>query len=128
VDTSGREVIPILFDIAEDFSRGSARVWLGPHSGFIDVAGRAIPDSKVAPKPRAKEDLPPEVVRMVDGRTEPVNDRRKYRGDLALVHLGGSRVTPMDGPSYWMGGAWYYVGRNGEVVVRMCQDSDDSCP
>ncbi len=125
VDTSGREVISLHFDRADDFCTGHAEVWIGERSFFIDANGKEIPASKIARQPHAKEDLPPEVVRIEDGRTQSVNERRRYRGELAAVHLGGKLVPVMDSPFYWTGGAWYYVNRKGEIVRRKCEDPEN---
>lgn len=119
VDKLGREVIPLAFDKADDFRAGQAEVRVGERSFVIDATGAEIPPSRISRKPRPREDLPPELIRAEGGTRHRVNDRRPYGGELAVVHLGGSRVY--DAPMR-SGGAWYYVNREGVVVRRMCED------
>ena len=42
IDTSGKEVIPLKYDNADDFSEGLARVKLNGKCGYIDTSGKEV--------------------------------------------------------------------------------------
>jgi hypothetical protein len=98
VDRKGRLVIKPQFAEAHKFSEGLAAVQKGEHWCYIDREGKVV----------------------IRGR---FNEAKDFRGGLARVHEGGSYQEVHDGPSYWKGGAWFYINRKGEKVRRWRPDA-----
>jgi hypothetical protein len=123
IDKSGRVVVPIQFDFAYDFSAGRASVKKHGRWFYIDLKGGEVLDPKADESNECpKEDLPQSHVRDVDGTMKRTNDREAFRGELARVHIGGRFLVEDDGGAEWMGGAWYYVNRKGEIVRKVRSD------
>jgi WG containing repeat len=98
MDRTGRIVIKPQFDETQRFSEGLAAVGIGKRWSYIDKEGKAV----------------------IKG---PFNDAEAFNGGLARVHEGGKFEITNDGPSYWSGGAWFYINRKGEKV-RRCREDD----
>ena len=104
MDRSGRVVIQPQFEEAQKFSEGLAAVRKGEHWRYIDKQGKAVITGAGAGAGR-------------------FNDAEGFTNGLARVHEGGRFERTNDGPSYWSGGAWFYIDRKGEKV-RRCRNDD----
>lgn len=124
IDKSGRVVIPVEFDNVGDFSAGQARVEKQGKWFYIDRQGRRVGTPKTGTTRKDKDDLPTKSVSTAHGQLRQTNDREPFHGALARVHIGGTFCVANDGPTYWHGGAWYYVNRQGKLVRRVRNDRD----
>jgi hypothetical protein len=105
-DRNGKWVIPPKFDSARRFSEGLAAVRIGETWKYIDKQGNDV---------------------FVPGQPEnapgPFNIPGNFSGGLARVHFGGEKFDANVPYTWWEGGAWYYVNRQGEFVKWMGDDS-----
>jgi hypothetical protein len=133
IDKAGTFVIEPRFKEARDFSGGLAAVAVGEKWGYVDRAGRLV----ICAQFREARDFSRgrAAVRTGEGWCYidqqgtltipgPYNDVENFSGGLARVHLGGSFEVANDGPANWVGGAWFYINRQGENVRRAWQDGD----
>jgi hypothetical protein len=101
IDRSGKVVVPPRFDEAHDFSEGLAAVrpkkttilGMGDTWGYIDKSGKYA----IAPR---------------------FNEAGPFKKGVAQVHVGGRLVLCLDAPSYWEGGKWQFIDRQGKIVKQ----------
>jgi hypothetical protein len=104
IDHAGKMVVtpPAEIDQTWDFHDGLAAVQVGDRWGFVDRQGQYA--------------IPPDKHYQGLGHINDVQHPPRFRSGLARVHIGGTLCRVMDAPDEWIGGAWYYINRKGEIV------------
>ena len=99
IDRSGQIAIPHQFHEVQPFSEGLAAVRVGEHWGYIDTEGNYVvhPGWKL-------------------GWPGPIVEAEDFSGGLARIHIGGERRSSSHHRDRWIGGTWYYINRQGEIV------------
>jgi hypothetical protein len=106
IDRTGKLLIPTKFRNAAPFSDGLGAVRTDREDtnrdwesmklqkwGYIDKAGKMAVESRF-------------------------NEARPFHGGVARVHLGGEFQHVYDAPSFWRGGEWWLIDKNGKKLRR----------
>lgn len=121
IDESGKEIIPLIYDYAQDFSEGMAGVWENNKYGFIDKTGKLV--------------IPIQYDETFLG----------YSNGLAAVGLGGKWgyidkkgkiIVPLKYEKAMifreglvavkLDGKWGYIDTSGKVIIAMKYDCGNS--
>lgn len=122
VDTTGREVVPCIYDETGLFQQGRTLVRIGDRYGIVDTAGRIILPLEYDPAPSR-------------GNPYTYNDSRALiakNGKLTYVDLDGRPILPFalddayqfsDGlAAVKMNGAWGYIDTTGNIFMPFVFD------
>jgi len=107
IDRTGRWIIPPVYAEVREFSEGLAAVrpkkttiyGMGDKWGYVNKNGEFV--------------IPLHY-----------NEAHSFFRGVALVHTGGELQVAYDAPSYWQGGEWMFINRQGEVLKRSSEWMD----
>jgi serine/threonine protein kinase len=128
IDMSGKEIIPLKFDSADDFSEGLASVTVDDRCGFIDRSCSLVIPAKYSSCGRFSEGLAPVCLDSKWGFIDKNGNlmipmsydfAEAFSEGLALVNIGWSTTA---GKFTEPTGKWGFVDKDGMVVIPLKYD------